>query len=193
MTTETMETTATAECRIYAACLASYNNGILHGRWIDVDGKDAGELWDEVAAMLAASPIAGAEEWAIHDHEGFGRMIGESSSFEEVAIIAEALTGGNALAFRWLVEDRGMAPAEAAERAGDVQIYWGDDMRDLAAGYAQELFEEMTAADERDRFNLWPFTCIDWEAAGRELVIGGDVDAADIAGERFLVTNANEF
>jgi hypothetical protein len=107
-----------AECRIYVACLASYNNGVLYGRWIDVDGKDAGELQAEVNAMLRGSrfpnvtrvqcadcghiqddwtaremtrpdatcdecggdlgePFPSAEEFAIHDHEGFGRLVAE--------------------------------------------------------------------------------------------------------------------
>ena len=39
--------------RIYVACLAAYNNGRLHGRWIDATTPD--EIWGEVRAMLAAS------------------------------------------------------------------------------------------------------------------------------------------
>jgi antirestriction protein len=38
--------------RIYVACIASYNAGILHGRWIDVTDPD--DIWERVAAMLAA-------------------------------------------------------------------------------------------------------------------------------------------
>ena len=38
--------------RIYVACLAAYNNGCLHGRWIDVTTPD--EIWDAVRATLAA-------------------------------------------------------------------------------------------------------------------------------------------
>jgi antirestriction protein len=44
-----------AEYRIYAACLASYNSGVLHGRWIDAD-QDADAIRDEIAAMLRESP-----------------------------------------------------------------------------------------------------------------------------------------
>jgi len=43
------------ETRIYAACLASYNSGSLHGAWIDCEGKDAEALQIEINAMLAAS------------------------------------------------------------------------------------------------------------------------------------------
>ncbi|KGK67087.1 antirestriction protein ArdA [Xanthomonas citri] len=42
--------------RIYVACLASYNNGVLHGRWIDLDGMDADDVQAEIAAMLRESP-----------------------------------------------------------------------------------------------------------------------------------------
>lgn len=82
---------STTPRRIYVACLAAYNSGILHGAWIDTEGKDADELSEEVNAMLAASPIAGAEEFAIHDHEGFGGLLGEYSSLSEVAELDELL------------------------------------------------------------------------------------------------------
>ena len=71
--------------RIYVACLAAYNNGYLHGAWIDVD-QDADEIRDEISAMLARSPIKGAEDYAIHDYEGFeGVTIKEYAGIESVA------------------------------------------------------------------------------------------------------------
>lgn len=81
--------------RIYAACLASYNAGILHGQWIDVDGGvDA--IKEEIDEMLKASPVPGAEEYAIHDYEGFPdaavTAFGEWPDFEEVFAVAESLT-----------------------------------------------------------------------------------------------------
>lgn len=42
------------EPRIYVACLASYNNGVLHGRWIDLDDRE--EVEAEIAEMLRESP-----------------------------------------------------------------------------------------------------------------------------------------
>ncbi len=71
--------------RIYVACLAAYNNGYLHGAWIDAD-QDADEIRDEIAAMLARSPTKGAEEYAIHDYEGFeGVSIKEYAGIDTVA------------------------------------------------------------------------------------------------------------
>ena len=54
------------EVRIYVACLASYNAGILHGAWIDAT-QCIEAIHDQIAAMLAASQIEDAEEYAIHD------------------------------------------------------------------------------------------------------------------------------
>lgn len=63
----------TLQPRVYVACLASYNAGELVGRWLDVP-EDAETLESEIRDMLRASPVPGAEEWAIHDYEGFGGL-----------------------------------------------------------------------------------------------------------------------
>lgn len=66
--------------RIYVACLASYNAGILHGRWIDAS-SDPDAMQGEIDAMLCASPCpnvtvpdyeAGARDagWSRNDHNG---------------------------------------------------------------------------------------------------------------------------
>lgn len=76
--------------RIYVACLAAYNNGKLHGRWIDVTTAD--EMDAKIKAMLAESPEPGAEEWAIHDFEGFqGIKVHEHESLHDLEEIAAAL------------------------------------------------------------------------------------------------------
>lgn len=50
-------------------------------------------IYDEVQAMLAGSPVADAEEWAIHDYEGFeGVRLSESEGFAEVAELAAFVT-----------------------------------------------------------------------------------------------------
>lgn len=81
--------------RIYAACLASYNNGVLHGRWIDAS-SDVDEMQEEVNAMLRESRfpnIVGpdgspmAEEFAIHDFDGLPRSLGEYSGLRAVAAV----------------------------------------------------------------------------------------------------------
>jgi hypothetical protein len=56
--------------KIYVASLSDYNAGRLHGRWIDANQPTHG-IWSDIGDMLAESPEPGAEEWAIHDYEGF--------------------------------------------------------------------------------------------------------------------------
>ena len=58
------------EIRIYVADLAAYNNGILHGVWIDAT-QDIDDIQEQINDMLASSPEEDAEEYAIRDDEGF--------------------------------------------------------------------------------------------------------------------------
>lgn len=77
--------------RIYIACLAAYNNGRMHGVWLDAT-RNARELQAEVQAMLAASPVPEAEDFAIHDHEGFtGYPLGEHESLEFLHRLARGI------------------------------------------------------------------------------------------------------
>lgn len=76
--------------RIYVACLASYNNGTLHGEWIDVTTEE--EMQDKINIMLKASPCPDAEEWEIHDHEGlssYGELFSLEQCIERAEFIAE--------------------------------------------------------------------------------------------------------
>jgi antirestriction protein len=91
-----------SEIRIYAACLASYNNGVLHGRWIDAD-SDVETMQSEIAEMLRESrfpnvtvkhpetgeEVPSAEEWAMHDSEGLPRSFGEYCGLDKVAAFME--------------------------------------------------------------------------------------------------------
>ena len=64
------------ETRIYVACLASYNNGDLFGKWIDLqEMEDVDALREEIQGMLKLSPAPGAEEWRVDDSEGLPRSL----------------------------------------------------------------------------------------------------------------------
>ena len=76
--------------RIYVASLSDYNAGRLHGAWIDA--TDADDMRDAIAAMLKASPEPIAEEWAIHDTDGFGSYsVSEYADLDAVAAIASGI------------------------------------------------------------------------------------------------------
>ena len=86
--------------RIYVACLAAYNAGHLHGDWIDAD-QTPEQLSADIDAMLADSPIPGAEEWAVHDYEDMPEGMGECPSLDEVSEVARLIAeeGDAALAY----------------------------------------------------------------------------------------------
>ena len=147
------------DIRIYVACLAAYNNGWLHGRWIDATlGED--HVRKHIAQMLKASPIENAEEYAIHDYEGFeGAPISEYSGIAEVCALAE------------FIEDHGVLGGKLIEHYGDL-----DDAREAledhyagcfrsVAEFAQSITEETTEIPE----NLSYY--IDYEAMGHDLEI----------------------
>jgi antirestriction protein len=73
--------------RIYAASLSDYNNGRLHGAWIDAD-QDPEAIGEAIEEMLAGSHYGPAEEFAIHDTDGFGPVrLSEYESLEDIWLI----------------------------------------------------------------------------------------------------------
>jgi antirestriction protein len=91
-----MSTQTSTTPRIWIGCLAAYNNGDLHGRWVDADDADKIErVRDEV---LQTSPVCThgghAEEYAVMDYDGFGSLsttLGEWPDFEILAAIAQEI------------------------------------------------------------------------------------------------------
>jgi len=164
--------------RIYVACLASYNAGTLHGRWIDATlGVD--HIDEETLDMIAHSPTPLAEEWAIHDYEGFGAVkLSESTSFDDVAELAHAIE-------------------ELGEAFG---VFYNNQPDDVAA--VVERFEEAYqgtfrtveeyAEDHLDSTGVMesvpemmrPY--IDVESFARDLELGGDIWTAE-GGEGVLI------
>jgi antirestriction protein len=163
MATATLTTTTTETTRIYVACLAAYNSGILHGAWIDA-AQEPWAIYDDVQAMLAASPIAEAEEWAIHDHTGFGgATIEEYTGFERVSELAAFIAEHGALGAAVLEHFCGDLD-EAREAIED--RYHG--CHTSLADYVQELTEDTTTIPEALRYY------IDYQAMARDVEISGD-------------------
>jgi antirestriction protein len=149
--------------RIYVACLAAYNNGCLHGRWIDATTPD--EIMGQVRAMLAASPLPGAEEWAIHDYEGFeGASLSEHASFETVCDLAKFI-------------------AEHGRLGAKVHRHYGDDLEQARAAFDDYAGEYRSIADFAEELTRECGTeipaslqyYIDWDAMGRDMALNGDI------------------
>jgi antirestriction protein len=77
--------------RIWVGSLADYNNGVLHGEWLDA-GRDPDVVHTDIAAMLARSEQPAAEEWGIFDYENFGHVrLGEYESIDTVSQVARGI------------------------------------------------------------------------------------------------------
>jgi antirestriction protein len=148
---------------IYVACLAAYNAGKLHGEWIEA-AQEVEALNEELQETLKQSPEPFAEEWAIHDYEGFGDIrISEWHGLSEVSRLA------------FLVEEHGEAFTAYAAHVGQdtateesfLDAYCGHWDSELA--YAQELFDEMYAHEVPENLRYY----IDYEAFCRDMFIDG--------------------
>lgn len=159
-----------AEIRIYVACLAAYNNGILHGAWIDAT-QDVDDIMAEVQQMLSASPEPNAEEWAIHDYDGFGSYaISEYEGFDTVRAIANFLEEHPNLGCELLNHFNG--DIDEARTALDDQYH---GCYSSLADYAQNLTEETTEIPQNLAFY------IDYDRMARDMEMSGDIFAIETA------------
>jgi len=161
--------------QIYVACLAAYNNGHLHGRWIDAK-QEAWAIYGDIRDILNTSPIVDAEEWAIHDYEGFGGLsISEYEGIEDVAKFAA------------FIVEHGEMGAELVSHFGDIEQartaleenYHGSF--ESLADYVQDLTEDTSQIPEHLRFY------IDWDAMARDAETSGDVFTVQTAHDEIHV------
>jgi antirestriction protein len=162
---------------IYVASLSDYNAGRLHGAWIGAD-QSAEDLQAAISEMLAASPEPGAEEWAIHDFEGFGALgLGEYENIERVAALARGITE-HGPAFAAFANFVGLDGDELLESFEDSYLgYW-----ESTTAYAEDWLDAVGLdhmLDEAVPSSLRPYVQVDVEALARDMEIEGSVHAED--------------
>jgi Antirestriction protein (ArdA) len=179
--------------RVWIGCLGCYSSGRLVGDWYDAD--DCPTVMDDfkpIGIVLPWSHFAEQHEelWCF-DHENFGGLLDGECSPCEARRLAELID---------VATDRGIP--------GQVLAYWINDgnpttdvdglldgLQDAFCGhwesgadYARDLASETTDQLETD---TWPFCCIDWDHAWRELNYGGDVYAVPAADGGIYVLRAS--
>lgn len=160
--------------KIYVACLSSYNSGIHHGEWIDA-GQDEDDIMEEIRDMLEKSSVPDAEEWAIHDYEGFYDIsISEYEDIETVSKVAQN------------IEEHGEAYAVYVAEIGNTD----DDVEKFQESYHGEY------KDKEDFARMMLNEChtvpdflqnyIDYEAYARDLFICDYAYAGARGGQIFV-------
>ncbi len=168
--------------RIYVASLSDHNEGRLHGVW--VDAVDADVIEEATKKMLAASECEPAEEWAIHDYEGFGSLeIREYEDFKNVAIAGAFVEEHGAVGAAWLSNQGYGEPREDMEE--NFQEQYAGEWPSLEA-FAENLLEETGELNSIPE-NLRNY--FDFESYGRDLELGGDVYTLKVDGQTHVFWN----
>lgn len=164
-----------ANIQIYIACLTAYNNGFLHGEWVDVS-QGIDHVRERIKFILLDSPMNEegdpCEEWAIHDFEGFGNYkVNEYHDLEELCQVAEFLKECEEKDFpsdvaSWLIDDFGINGA--IEKMEDDFIGEFDSATDFAYHYVDETG---LLSDACKTISMY----FDYEAFGRDLDMNGEV------------------
>lgn len=166
---------------IYVACLASYNNGKLHGCWIDAT-QDEWQISEEIDEMLSESPEPYPGDWAVHDYSGFfdaGSSLGEHPNLEKVALAAKLIEEHNELASEVISHFCGDID-EAQKALKDKYLGEYDSLGDYAAEQCESLLGNIP--DHIVRY-------IDYDSMGRDYELGGDVFIIKLDGKVHIFTN----
>jgi antirestriction protein len=157
--------------RIYVASLADYNAGDLLGCWIDAD-QPVDVIHEQVGAMLATSTQPVAEEWAIHDYEGFGVLgLSEYEDLDHVAGVARGIVEFGEVFAAVVAHFGGTGNVEEARRYME-EGYRGDF--DTVADYAETLIEDcyhdvLKGLPDFIRYH------IDFGGIGQDMELSGDI------------------
>jgi len=187
-TPETGERAPEPSPRIYVASLSDYNAGRLHGEWIDAN-QEPDAIHAEITRMLNASTEPVAEEFAIHDHDGFGSHVNvdEYDSIERVSLLAGGIAEhGDAFGAWWSVSEPALSFREELDAAFEDQ-YRGE--WESVATYAEQLLDDMGATEALRSIPDWlqGHITLDVEGFARDLELSGDIRTADAGFGRVFV------
>lgn len=142
----------------YIACLASYNGGILHGFWVDLEAvEDVDDIHECIAWVMATSSEPGAEEYAVHDWAGVPRsMRAEWPNWVQTLPLIHAIAEYGEAFEVW----HGNAPDYNQDPAEFINDYVGsyDSGADFVREYYEDHYDEALTAIDPLVF------AIDWEA-----------------------------
>ncbi|WP_454162997.1 antirestriction protein ArdA [Gordonia iterans] len=158
--------------QVWIGCLAAYNNGRLHGDWVDA-AVESDELYESVQRILASSPEPDAEEWGIFDSDEFGSYrVHEYDQLEQVARVARGIAEHGPAFAAWAElhdGDEGMLDnfENAYCGAYDSEQAWADEVVDST--------ELEATLDQHVTGWLRGHVTIDYAGIARDLELSGEV------------------
>ena len=167
-------TEPSATPRIYVACLADYARGGHHGAWIDA-AQTSGLILADIKTMLAASPCADAEEWAIHDTADFEpHTLAETAGLDEVAAVAAGIVEHGELFRKWLTTEI----AQPRYDSEDLLDKYDDSL--LGHWDDTELFAREILHERLQEADPLLVTYFDFEAYVRDMVLNREISVINM-------------
>jgi antirestriction protein len=154
------------EVNIFLTNLGKYNEGELVGEWVELPVDDFQPILDRIGINDEY------EEWFITDYEA-PFEINEYDDIEELNDIAREIQDFNSTQLEVLkaYEEAGYEMRDAIEKVIDNEFFYleGDTEEDLAWSYIDAIgsFEDAVSKENKQYY-------FDYEAYGRDLVLGGD-------------------
>ncbi len=165
-----------ASPRIWVGSWADYNNGHLHGAWLDA-ARGTAEIEADIQTMLAASPWTAqtgesAEDWGVFDYDNFGNCtIGEQENLDWISQVAKGIAE-HGLAFAAWAD-----VAEESELLADFGAAYLGHYDDLHS-YIEQLINDLGYDELLDKAvpaSIRPYVKIDITATANDLMLGGDL------------------
>jgi antirestriction protein len=191
--------------KIYVACLSSYNEGRLHGRWIELEDKDIEDVRQEISDMLAESSSESiAEEFAIHDSEGFHPLkISEHESLDDVLNISNIVEEYGEVALH-VLDNHGLKYREyvrelfegSYEGAFESKEAWAEQKLELLIALTNQFrdllnkqFERVWMSRNYQMDNIGMYLEFQEDKWARDINLGGYADFYEVDGEVHVFWN----
>jgi antirestriction protein len=162
---------------IYVASLADYNNGVLHGAWIDA-AREPEDIQADINDILDSSREPDAEEWAIHDYEQFGRWrVHEYDSIEQVSRIARGIAEHGYAFSAWADVHDGEPASFDIDSFQEAYLGHHESVTD----YVEQMADDLGYTGELEKLpeHLQAYARIDYAAIARDMHLSGEIATVD--------------
>lgn len=186
---EPRETEPRPSPAIYVASLADYNNGVLHGAWIDA-AREPEDIQADINDILDSSREPNAEEWAIHDYEQFGRWkVNEYDSIEQVSRIAKNIAEHGYAYSAWADVFDGEPASFDIDSFHEAYLGHYDSVTD----YVEQMAEDLGYTEELAKLpeHLQRYARIDYAAIARDMHLSGEIATVDDPNGGMWIFRAN--
>lgn len=165
------------EPQIWVGCLTSYNNGELHGEWIDANQSPDDILEQIKTEVIETSKYKDAEEWDIFDYDD---LPGDIHDLDEISEMSSIIAAHGELAYQVL--DHFCGDIEHAETMLNEE-YVGEFRSELE--FAEEYFNDIHMPEIPESMSYY----IDYDKFARDLFMS-DFISIEFNGELHVFRNS---